>query len=136
LDKKYLALVEGKPKSEKGEVTHHLLKMGKKSFVNPKGAIANLAWKTVKELDRYTFLEVEIKQGRFHQIRCQLSDLGCSIKGDLKYGSRRSNKEGGIYLCCHMLSFEHPFSGEVIDLTIDVSEHKLPLWKLVYSQPV
>jgi 23S rRNA pseudouridine1911/1915/1917 synthase len=130
LDKKYLVLVEGKPKTPNGEASHYLMKVDKKSFVNPKGKICNINWKTTKELDRYTFLEVEIKQGRFHQVRAQLAELGFPIKGDLKYGSRRSNKEGGIYLCCTHLSFEHPFSGEVINLSINPSHHKLPLWKL------
>jgi 23S rRNA pseudouridine1911/1915/1917 synthase len=130
LDKSYLCLVEGLVNDDKGQVSHLLIKNGNKAYLNDRGKQCDLSWSVKKRLDRYTFLDVEIKQGRFHQIRCQLSQIGFPIKGDLKYGSKRSNKEAGIYLCCHKLSFEHPFSGEVIDLNLDLGEFSLPLWKL------
>ncbi len=131
LDKSYFCLVEGIVEQDNAEVEHLLIKNGTKSYQNENGKICNLSWKVHKRLDRYTFLEVGIKQGRFHQIRCQLSLTGHPIKGDLKYGSKRSNKEGGIYLCCHKLSFEHPFTGEVLYFQIKPVESGLPLWSLV-----
>ena len=130
LDKSYLCLVEGKIDNEVAEVTHHLIKSGSKAYENEKGKISTLRWKVHKRLDRYTFLDVEIEQGRFHQVRCQLALTGHPVKGDLKYGSKRSNKEAGIYLCAYKVSFEHPFSGEVIDLSIEPGEYGLPLWSL------
>jgi len=130
IEKSYLCLVEGLVPEDSGQVSHLLIKNGAKSYINEKGKQSDLSYKVHKRLDKYTFLNVEIKQGRFHQIRCQLAQIGYPIKGDLKYGSKRSNKEGGIYLCCNKISFEHPLSGEVIDLILNPSEFHLPLWKL------
>jgi len=131
LDKSYICLVEGIVEPDSAELEHLLIKKGTKSYQNLNGKICNLSWKVHKKLDRYTFLEVVIKQGRFHQVRCQLSLTGHPIKGDLKYGSKRSNKEGGIYLFCHKLSFEHPFTGEVLYFHIKPVECGLPLWSFV-----
>ena len=131
LDKNYMCLVEGLVSQETGEVEHLLIKNGSKAYQNEKGKISNLKWKVHKRLDRYTFLDVEIKQGRFHQVRCQLALTGHPVKGDLKYGSKRSNKEGGIYLCCYQLSFEHPFTGEVLNLSVNPQDFGLSLWSLV-----
>ncbi len=69
---------------------------------------ARLRYRILKELERYTLLEVMLLTGRHHQIRCQLSSVGCPIKGDLKYGSRRSNSDGSICLHARMIEFIHP----------------------------
>lgn len=69
---------------------------------------ARLRYRILKELERYTLLEVMLLTGRHHQIRCQLSSVGCPIKGDLKYGSRRSNSDGSICLHARRIEFLHP----------------------------
>lgn len=69
---------------------------------------ALLRYRILKELERYTLLEVMLLTGRHHQIRCQLSSVGCPIKGDLKYGSRRSNSDGSICLHARRIEFLHP----------------------------
>ena len=69
---------------------------------------ARLLYRIIKELDHYTLLEVMLLTGRHHQIRCQLSSIGCPIKGDVKYGSRRSNRDGSICLHARRIEFIHP----------------------------
>lgn len=69
---------------------------------------ARLMYRILKELDHYTLLEIRLLTGRHHQIRCQLSSIGCPIKGDLKYGARRSNRDGSICLHARMIEFIHP----------------------------
>ena len=75
--------------------------------------------------DNYSLLEVELHTGRKHQIRVQLSYLGCPIKGDLKYGSKRSNLDGSISLQSHRVIFKHPVSGQLIDITAPVPNDAL-----------
>ena len=65
-------------------------------------------YRILKELDHYTLLEIRLLTGRHHQIRCQLSSIGCPIKGDLKYGARRSNRDGSICLHARRIEFLHP----------------------------
>lgn len=77
---------------------------------------AQLSYRTLKALDNYTCLEVDLKTGRHHQIRCQLSHIGHPIKGDLKYGSKRSNPDGSISLHARSISFTHPVSKEHIKI--------------------
>ena len=79
----------------------------------------SLSYKKLKTLDNYCFLEVELITGRHHQIRCSFSELGYPIQGDLKYGSKRSNKDGGIYLHSRRLEFIHPVSKNKILLEAD-----------------
>lgn len=76
-----------------------------------------LRYRTIGATDRYTLLEIELLTGRHHQIRCQLANIGCPIKGDLKYGARRSNPDGSISLVSHRVAFIHPVSKEKIDIT-------------------
>ena len=76
-----------------------------------------LDFKIIKKLDNYYLLEINLKTGRHHQIRCQLSSIGSPIKGDLKYGARRSNKNAGINLHSRKLEFIHPVSKKYINLT-------------------
>lgn len=101
--KQYLALVEGKVEKDEALVTHYLKRDGrrKKSVLDPKdGKLAQLSFNILHHFDRYTLLDVRLHTGRFHQIRAQLSTLGHPIKGDVKYGARRKNKDRSIDLHC------------------------------------
>lgn len=95
-----------------------------KSFVTKAGAkeakLAKLIYRRIADTDRYHLLEVDLLTGRHHQIRCQLSHMGCVIKGDLKYGAPRSNPDGGICLHSHQVRFEHPVKHTPIDVTAPV----------------
>lgn len=86
---------------------------------------AVLDYRIIGRGDRYNLLEVRLHTGRHHQIRCQLSSLGMSIKGDLKYGSPRSNPDGSISLHARHIAFEHPVSHQAIDVTADYPDNKL-----------
>ena len=79
----------------------------------------SLSYKKIKNLDNYCLVEVELITGRHHQIRCSFSELGYPIQGDLKYGSKRSNKDGGIYLHSRRVEFIHPVSKNEISLKAD-----------------
>lgn len=122
--KTYWALVEGKPGKPEALLEDWLLSDGRinKTFVvapDTKDAkLSRLEYRTVAEGDRYTLLEVRLLTGRKHQIRAQLANIGCRIKGDLKYGARRSNPDGGISLQAHSIEFIHPVSKEKISLEI------------------
>ena len=120
--KTYWAVVKNKPpKSEDNLV--HFLKRNEKSNSSkahikevPDSKRASLDYKIIKELNNYFALEINLHTGRHHQIRSQLSAIGCPIKGDLKYGFDRSNPDGGIHLHAQKLAFIHPVSKE--ELTI------------------
>lgn len=86
---------------------------------------AVLDYRIIGRGDRYNLLEVRLHTGRHHQIRCQLSYLGMPIKGDLKYGSPRSNPDGSISLHARHIAFEHPVSHQAIDVTADYPDNKL-----------
>lgn len=88
---------------------------------------AQLRYKIIAHSDRYTLVEVQLYTGRHHQIRCQLSKIGSPIKGDLKYGSPRSNKDGSICLLSRYMEFVHPVSKETIKVTAPLPED--PLWQ-------
>lgn len=94
-----------------------------KTFVVPQGRkdakLARLKYRYLKSTDRYHLLEIELLTGRHHQIRCQLSKMGCIIKGDLKYGAPRSNPDGGISLQAHSISFIHPVKKEPIKISVE-----------------
>lgn len=116
----YWAVVDNAPPNESGTLTHWLVRNPKqnKSYAYekevPNSKKAVLEYKLLKKLDRYFLLEIDLKTGRHHQIRAQLAALGCHIKGDLKYGADRSNKDGGIHLHARYLELEHPVQKEVI----------------------
>ena len=95
-----------------------------KEITESKKAI--LHYKILKKLDNYALLEVELETGRHHQIRSQLSSIGCSIKGDLKYGFDRSNPDGSIHLHARGLYFKHPVSNEEILVEAPLPDD--PLW--------
>ena len=86
---------------------------------------AQLRYKILAHSDRYTLVEVQLYTGRHHQIRCQLSKIGYPIKGDLKYGSPRSNKDGSICLLSRYMEFVHPVSKETIKVTAPLPEDAL-----------
>ena len=116
--KTYWALCCSKPAAVEGHLEDWLVRNEKqnKSYVVQAGRegakLAKLNYKFLKSTDRYHLLEVELLTGRHHQIRCQLSHLGCPIKGDLKYGAPRSNPDGGICLHARSISLIHPIKKE------------------------
>ena len=79
--------------------------------------------------DRYTLLEINLETGRHHQIRCQLASIGCPIKGDLKYGAKRSNPDGGISLHARKIEFIHPVSKQLVSIIAPVPDDNL--WRLL-----
>jgi len=89
---------------------------------------AQLRYTVIGQGDRYSLLEVQLLTGRHHQIRCQLSAVGCPIRGDLKYGARRSNPDGSISLLARRIEFVHPVSRQ--PLTIEAPLPDGPLWQL------
>lgn len=118
----YWAVVQKTPEPESGTLTHWLVRntTQNKSYARmaefEEGKKAVLSYQVIKKLDRYTLLEIELKTGRHHQIRAQLTAIGCIIKGDLKYGANRSNKEGSIHLHSRSINFIHPVSKDEINL--------------------
>ena len=120
--KTYWAVVKKMPPKEEDTLIHWLKRNPKqnKSYANikevPDSKKAILDYKLIKKLDRHVLLEVNLKTGRHHQIRSQLSAIGCPIRGDLKYGADRSNKDGSIHLHARNLSFIHPVKKELLQL--------------------
>ncbi|CUO66692.1 RluA family pseudouridine synthase [Bacteroides finegoldii] len=131
--KTYWAVVKNAPKEPEGELVHFLVRNEKqnKSYAYdkevPKSKKAILDYRLIGRSENYYLLEVDLKTGRHHQIRCQLAKMGCSIKGDLKYGSPRSNPDGSICLHARRIRFVHPVSKELIELEAPLPEGNL--WK-------
>jgi 23S rRNA pseudouridine1911/1915/1917 synthase len=129
--KTYWAIVKERPKELEGELQHWLVRNEKqnksyaydKEVKNSKKAI--LCYKLIAHSVNYHLLEVDLKTGRHHQIRCQLAKMGCPIKGDLKYGSPRSNPDGSICLHARRVRFIHPVSKQEIDLTAPLPQGNL-----------
>ncbi len=134
--KTYWAIVDSgkcKVKSEEFATAEHWLVRNEKQNKSyaydhevPRSKKAILRYRLIGHSDRYSLVEVQLLTGRHHQIRCQLAAIGCPIKGDLKYGARRSNPDGSISLLSHRVEFVHPVSKETI-----VVESPLPadpLW--------
>ena len=126
IKKSYWAITESRPAEEEGELRHWIVRNAKTNrshaHQRPKGdgKEALLAYRGLGASTNYTLVEVDLKTGRHHQIRAQLSAIGCSIKGDLKYGAKRSNRDGGISLHSRSIEFRHPVRGEVIKVTAPV----------------
>lgn len=138
VEKFYWALTARSPEPLEGELIHFLKKNEKqnRSYAYPADAgakipegakEARLRYKTLEKSERYWLIEVELLTGRHHQIRCQLSAIGCPIKGDLKYGAPRSNKDGSISLHARSLSLTHPVRKE--PLTIEAPVDWSPILK-------
>ena len=127
----YWAITKSCPIPSSGEIDSWILRNEKmnKSFSYPKevkgSKHALLYYRHIAASQSYNLIEVELKTGRHHQIRCQLSSIGCPIKGDLKYGSKRSNPDGSILLHARYIEFIHPVSKELIQVTAPVPQDKL-----------
>jgi len=129
--KTYWAITKNAPAVSEATLTNWLTRNEKqnKSYAYdhevPGSKKAVLHYKVIGRSDNYTLIEVNLMTGRHHQIRCQLAGIGCPIKGDLKYGARRSNPDGSISLLAHSIEFTHPVSKEQIYLTAPMPEDKL-----------
>ncbi len=129
--KTYWAIVSGTPKADEATLDNWLVRNEKqnKSYAYdhevPNSKHALLRYKVIARSDNYTLLAVDLLTGRHHQIRCQLAHAGMPIKGDLKYGARRSNPDGSISLLSHRMSFVHPVSKKTIDITSPVPDDNL-----------
>ncbi len=134
IQKSYWAIVKEHPPRQQDEITHYLIRNEKqnKSYAyneqKTNAKKATLSYTVIAQSDRYYLLEVDLKTGRHHQIRCQLAQIGCPIKGDLKYGAKRSNPDGGISLHARHICFIHPVSQKTIDVTAPVPNDTL--WRM------
>lgn len=124
--KVYWALTENRPVPESGELRHYILRDGRtnrsRAFdaPRPQAKEARLRYRVIGAGTRYTLVEVELLTGRHHQIRAQLAKIGCPIRGDLKYGARRSLPGGGISLHSRRVEFDHPVRREPVAVTAPV----------------
>lgn len=131
VNKTYWAIVQGRPPKAADRLVHYITTRqdGNKSYASPTpkpGAKeAVLSYRTLAEGDRYTLLEVNLETGRKHQIRVQLAAIGCPVKGDLKYGAKRSNPDGSISLMARRVEFVHPVSGKPISVEAPVPDDAL-----------
>jgi len=132
IQKSYWAIVENPPNKTSGTVINFLKKNSdrNKSYVShheTKGSKeSQLSYKHIGSGDKYHFLEVEPKTGRHHQIRATLADIGCSIKGDIKYMAKRSNKDASVCLHARKIEFIHPVKKELISITAPPPAE--PIW--------
>lgn len=133
ISKFYWAIVSKSPKPKSGKLTHFLTRdtNKNKSFASDTekstSKKAELNYEVINSSDRYFLLNIELLTGRHHQIRAQFQAIGCSIKGDLKYGFKTSNKDGSISLHARKLSFVHPVKNERITIIAPTPDDKL--WK-------
>lgn len=124
--KTYWALTEQRPDPTEGELCHYIVRDGRtnrsKAYdaPRPEAKQARLRYAMLGHGDRYTLVEVELLTGRHHQIRAQLAKIGCPIRGDLKYGAKRSLPGGGISLHSRSVEFEHPVRREPVRVTAPV----------------
>ena len=139
--KTYWAIVKNTPKQLEGTLENWLVRneaQNKSYIVRTKDRFAEgqktidknakravLSYKTLVRGDNYTLLEINLETGRHHQIRCQLAAIGCPIKGDLKYGAKRSNPDGGICLHARQIEFIHPVSKQEICITAPIPDDSL-----------
>lgn len=128
LEKTYLAVVQNKMESLSGNLTHYISKNqgSNKSIAYGEDAEkrkeATLHYKHKGSIDRYHLLEIDLHSGRHHQIRAQLSAVNNPIKGDVKYGFRRKNKDRSIHLHAWKLKFQHPVSKEMVSLSAPIPD--------------
>ena len=139
IKKTYWAIVQGAPKQAEGRLENYLVRNesqnksyivdSRKSKVESQklkdAKLAILTYRTLARGEHYTLLEVELQTGRHHQIRCQLAGIGCPIKGDLKYGAKRSNPDGSICLHARQITFVHPVRKEPLTITAPVPDDSL-----------
>ena len=135
--KTYWAIVKNKPEKEVGDLTHYLIKDEKKNKTSAhkteikNSKLSKLSYRIIAKGDNYFLLEIDPETGRHHQIRAQLAAMGCPIKGDLKYGSERSNPDGSISLHARKLNFIHPINDTATEIIAPVPDDKL--WKAFES---
>ena len=138
-EKKYWAIVEKKPEKETDTLVHFLVHNAakNKSFPSAEGKTdakrAELRYILRGSSDRYFLLEITLLTGRHHQIRAQLAAIGCPIKGDVKYGARRSNTDRSIHLHAAELTFQQPSTGEKLTLKAAFSSENDALWGFFYK---
>ena len=131
IKKTYWAIVQGTPTVPEARLENYLIRneAQNKSYIAKSGAKeakqAILSYKTLAKGEHYTLLEINLETGRHHQIRCQLAAIGCPIKGDLKYGAKRSNPDGGICLHARQIEFIHPVNKQNICITAPVPNDSL-----------
>lgn len=131
--KTYWAIVKERPPKDEGELVHWLVRNEKqnKSYAYerevPDSKQAILDYRVIGTSERYYLLEVDLKTGRHHQIRCQLAKMGSPIKGDLKYGAQRSNPDGSICLHARRIRFVHPVSK--VEILLEAPVPDTALWK-------
>jgi len=134
ITKKYLAITRHKPPETQGTLTHYLIKNNYKNksavYANEKkgASKAVLEYQLMAQSDSFYLLEINLHTGRHHQIRAQMATIGCPIKGDLKYGDKRSNDDGSISLHAAFASFSHPVSTKTITITAPAPDTKV--WKI------
>lgn len=133
VQKTYWAITQNRPDADAGTLEHWLTRNEKqnKSYASdrekPNSKRAILKYQVMDESERYNLLEINLLTGRHHQIRCQLAAMGCPIKGDLKYGAKRSNPDGSISLLARRIEFIHPVSKESICVEAPLPDD--PLWQ-------
>jgi len=133
MKKTYWAIVKNKPPKESDRLIHYLVRNSSqnKSYCHdtekPGSKKAILGYREIGKSDNYFLLEINLETGRHHQIRAQLSHIGCPVKGDLKYGFARSNPDGGISLHAREIRFIHPVSKSEVVIKADVPDDAL--WK-------
>ena len=131
VQKTYFAVTEDMPNKEKGVIISLLKKNQKqnKSYITKldNGKKSELEYELIEKLQNYFLIKVKPKTGRHHQIRVQLSSIGCKIKGDVKYGAKRANKDKSICLHSYSISFVHPVKNELINLKCDFPKNDI--WK-------
>ncbi|MBR5062490.1 MAG: RNA pseudouridine synthase [Prevotella sp.] len=133
--KSYWAITKECPEQLEGTLEHWLVRNEKqnKSYAydkeKPHAKLARLKYRVVAKSDNYTLMEIVLLTGRHHQIRCQLSKIGCPIKGDLKYGAKRSNPDGSISLLARKVEFIHPVSRQKISVVSPIPQD--PLWQAI-----
>ncbi len=136
--KTYWAIVQQRPREETGELEHWLMRneQQNKSYAyakeRPDAKKAVLKYQVIGTSERYTLLQVGLLTGRHHQIRCQLAAIGCPIKGDLKYGAKRSNADGSISLLAREIAFVHPVSKATVKVTAPLPKDNL--WQAISPQ--
>lgn len=129
--KTYWAISRNTPPKEADTLTHYIttVERNNKSYASlspkPGAKESRLAYRLLANGERYNLIEIELMTGRKHQIRVQMSAIGCPIRGDLKYGDKRSNPDGSISLMARRIRFIHPVSGDTIDLTAPVPDERL-----------
>ena len=131
VQKTYFAVTEDMPNKKKGVIISLLKKNQKqnKSYITKldDGKKSELEYELIEKLQNYFLIKVKPKTGRHHQIRVQLSSIGCKIKGDVKYGANRANKDKSICLHSYSISFVHPVKNELINLKCDFPKNDI--WK-------